>query len=208
MEQTVVGPYSAIGPPAGQRLGIELPPRFGLIAGVSIPAGEKDYTVRDSFTLPVDVDAFAVSAHAHYIGKSMKLTATLPSGETKLLLWIKDWDFGWQDGYFFQDFVSLPKGARLDSEVTWDNSAANPRNPTKPPVKVDWGEASFEEMGSVTLSVSPRTVEEGAALSQALREKESKDIQAAYARDPELRKRVQAITTNQSAVFVAGEKAA
>ena len=28
-----------------------------------------------------DVDAFAASAHAHYLGKSMKLVATLPTGE-------------------------------------------------------------------------------------------------------------------------------
>jgi hypothetical protein len=208
VEQTVIGLYFASGPPARQMMGIQMPASFGLFAGVSIPPGEKNYTVRDSFTLPVDLDAFAVSAHAHYIGKSMKLTATLPGGESKLLLWIKDWDFGWQDGYFFQDFVALPKGTRLDAEVSWDNSASNPRNPSKPPIHVDWGEASLEEMGSVTLSVTPRVQSEGPELSKALGEKNSKDIEAAYARDPELRKRVQAITSNQSAVFVNGDKAA
>ncbi len=207
-EQTSVGVYFASGPPERQMIGIQLPPDFGLFAGVSIKPGEKNYTVRDSFTLPVDVDAFGVSAHAHYIGKSMKLTATLPTGEEKLLLWIKDWDFGWQDGYFFRDFVTLPKGTRIDGEVSWDNSASNPRNPSKPPIQVDWGEMSLEEMGSVTLSVTPRTAADAATLSRALSEKIGKDIQTAYERDPGLRKRVQAITTNQSAVFVNGEKAA
>ena len=164
VEQTLVGLYFASGPPEREMVGVQLPPSFGLFAGVSIPAGEKNYTVRDSFTLPIDVDAFAVSAHAHYIGKSMKLTATLPTGETKMLLWIKDWDFAWQDGYFYKDFLTLPKGTRLDGEVSWDNSESNPRNPTKPPVQVNWGEESREEMGSVTLSLVPKVKADGAVL--------------------------------------------
>jgi hypothetical protein len=206
-EQTVVGLYFADKAPARGIVGIQLPISFGLFAGVNIPAGEPSYTVRDSWTLPIDVDGFEVSAHAHYIGKSMKLTATLPSGETKVLLWIKNWDFAWQDGYIFQDFVTLPKGTRLDGEVVWDNSAANPHNPKRPPVSVAWGEESFDEMGSVTLGVVPHVQGEASLLSQALGERSRKDIDAAYARDPQLKKRVDAITQNQSAVFVAGEQA-
>ncbi len=131
-------------------LSVQLPNEFGVFAGLHISAGEKRYTVRDSFILPIDVDAFGVIPHAHYIGKSMKLTATLPAGETKVLLDIPDWDFAWQDGYIFNDMVPLPKGTRLDGEVIWDNSASNPRNPQTPPVLVTWGERSFDEMGSVT----------------------------------------------------------
>ena len=69
------------------------------------------------------------------------------------LLWITDWDFSWQERYRFEDFVALPKGTRLDVEISWDNSAANKRNPSRPPARVTWGEESTDEMGSVGLQL-------------------------------------------------------
>ena len=82
-------------------------------------AGQERYTLQDSFVIPIDVKAFSVGAHAHYLGKEMKLTATLPDGAVKTLLWIKDWDFSWQERYRFKDFVSLPAGhaARRDRQL-------------------------------------------------------------------------------------------
>jgi hypothetical protein len=103
--------------------------------------------------IPVDVRAFSVGAHAHYLGKKMTLTATLPDGTVRTLLRIDDWDFSWQERYAFKDFVALPKGTRLDAEVVYDNSAANKRNPSHPPVRVTWGEESNDEMGSIGLQV-------------------------------------------------------
>jgi len=130
---------------------VQLPATYSLFAGLDIPAGEKDYVVRDSYTLPAALDAVGVSGHAHYIAKVLKMTATLPSGEVMTLLNIRDWDFAWQDRYYFQQFQTLPKGTRLDAEIHWDNTAANPRNPSSPPIRVTWGEQSKDEMGSVTL---------------------------------------------------------
>jgi hypothetical protein len=205
-EQTTIGLYFAKSAPDRRIFGVQLPITFGLYAGVDIPAGEKNYSVSDSFTLPIDVEAFSVSAHAHYLGKSMKLTATLPSGEVKTLLWIKDWDFAWQDGYMFSDFVALPKGTRLDGLVTWDNSAENLRNPASPPVRVKWGEASNEEMGSVTLDMRARDASETAALATALAERAKRDSDAAYQRDPDLRERVIAIGENRSPSYRAAKK--
>jgi mono/diheme cytochrome c family protein len=150
-EQSVVGIYFAKQPPEKQFTTIQLPPVFGALSGLNIPAGAKDYSIEDSFTLPVDVKAFGVTAHAHYLGKSMKLTATLPDGTMKTLLWIPDWDFNWQGQYMFQDFVSLPKGTVLHGVVRYDNSADNPHQPSNPPKLVKWGEQSTDEMGSVIL---------------------------------------------------------
>lgn len=132
---------------------LQAPAFFGIRANIDIPAGDADYKVRGSFTLPVDVDAVSVGAHAHYLGKSAKLTATLPTGEVKILLWIKQWDFSWQDQYIFKDLLFLPKGTRLDGEYTYDNSAGNLRNPFYPPKEVKWGENSTDEMGSLILNV-------------------------------------------------------
>jgi hypothetical protein len=152
-ERSTVGLYFASRPPTQAFTAIQLPPIFGVLEGLDIPAGQERYTVKDSFTLPVDVRAFSVGAHAHYLGKEMKLTATFPDGAARTLFWIKDWDFSWQERYRFKDFVALPKGTRLDVEVTWDNSAANKRNPSRPPARVTWGEESNDEMGSVGLQL-------------------------------------------------------
>jgi hypothetical protein len=205
VEKTVVGLYFAKSAPERPMISLQLPPSFGLYAGLDIPAGEKAYTIRDSFTLPLDVDAFGVSAHAHYIGKSMKITATLPSGEVKTLLNITNWDFAWQDGYQFSDFVPLPKGTRVDGEVVWDNSAGNPRNPSNPPVRVLWGEESRDEMGSVRLELLPRRREEVDALNAAMQKHRQARVQAAFDRDPKFEERAQDIFNGKSPVFKAGE---
>ena len=206
LEKTVVGIYFAKQAPERRMLSIQLPNEFGLFSGLSIPAGDASYTKRDSFTLPVDVDAFAVSAHAHFIGKSMKLTATLPTGETKVLLNIPKWDFAWQDGYQFSGMLTLPKGTRLEGEVVWDNSAANPHNPSTPPVLVKWGEQSRDEMGSVTLELLPHLQAERKLLTDTLNARVRRDQQAAIDRDPAFGDFIEALFGGKTAVFQAGER--
>ena len=81
---------------------------------------------------------------------------------------IDDWDFSWQERYSYADFVSLPQGTRLDAELTYDNTSANKRNPSRPPVRVSWGEESTDEMGSVGLTVVAANPKELPQLQQAL----------------------------------------
>jgi mono/diheme cytochrome c family protein len=169
-EISTIGLYFADKAPTKKFTGIQLPPLFGVFKGIDIPAGAKEFTIEDSFTLPVDVKAFGASAHAHYLAKQMKLTARLPGGQTKTLLWISDWDFGWQDQYQFKEFVSLPKGTRLDVKITYDNSADNPRNPSSPPKRVRWGEGSNDEMGGMGLAVVAADEAEMPQLQQAYRQ--------------------------------------
>jgi len=155
MEKTTIGLY--FGPkPAREMTQVQAPAFFGIRANIDIPAGEPGYKVRGAYTLPADVDAVGVWAHAHYLAKEAKLTATLPTGEVRILLWIRNWDFNWQDQYLFKDLVSLPRGTRLDGELIYDNSADNYRNPNSPPKRVKWGEQSTDEMGSLLLNVVPK----------------------------------------------------
>jgi hypothetical protein len=167
-EKSVVGIYFADKAPERKMLSVGLPAIFGFGAGIDIPAGEKNYIIQDSFTVPVDVNAYSAVAHAHYVGKEMKMTATLPEGATKPLIWIPDWDFNWQDPYVYKDAVALPKGTRIDATLRYDNSAENPRNPSNPPKRVQWGEESFDEMGTVGLQIVAVHKEDEAALEQAL----------------------------------------
>ena len=167
-----------------------LPPTYSLFSGLDIPAGEKDFVIRDSYTLPAAIDAVSIGAHAHYIGRQLKMTATLPSGDVKTLLSITNWDFAWQDRYFFQDFVTLPKGTRLDAEVHWDNSASNPRNASSPPIRVQWGEQSKDEMGSVTLVGVPHDEADLGVLRGDIQAHTVKAATTRMAADPDLRRKV------------------
>jgi len=168
-EATTIGLYFT-SKPKQSFVGIQLPPAFGEISGIDIPAGETNYIVRDAVTVPVDVEAFSIAAHAHYLGKVMTMTATFPDGRQQILLKIPDWDFAWQEQYTFQQRVKLPKGTRVETELTYDNSASNPHNPTSPPMRVKWGPMSTDEMGSITLHVVAVHEEETAALRDALKE--------------------------------------
>ena len=169
-EISTVGFHFADKPPKMRFTGIQLPPAFGALAGIDIPAGDSHYVKSDSFVLPVDVKAFGIGSHAHYLGKSMKMTATLPNGTVKELMSIPDWDFSWQESYRFNDYISLPAGTRLDAEVVWDNSEDNFNNPNIPPKRVRWGRESEDEMGSLTLQVIPADQGEFRELRKAIRQ--------------------------------------
>jgi hypothetical protein len=132
---------------------LQLPPNFGAFTGIDLQPGVGEYTVHDSFELPVAVRAFGAHAHAHYRGKSLSMTAHLPDGKTLRLLNIPTWDMNWQEDYRFVEEVLLPAGTRLESTVVWDNSAESASNPVVPPVRVRWGLESFDEMGSIDLFV-------------------------------------------------------
>ena len=167
-EATSVGLRFAKEPPEHAYTTVQLPPQFGILNGIQIPPGEKNYTIRDSFILPIDCEAFAVAAHAHYLGKRLSMTATLPDGTQHNLLKVTDWDFAWQEQYLYKQRIPLPKGTRLETEVVWDNSADNPRNPAKTHVPIHWGIASADEMGSVTVCVVPQKSEDIEVLRTAL----------------------------------------
>jgi mono/diheme cytochrome c family protein len=147
---------------------INIPPNFGVLKDIYIPAGESNFVMRDSFVLPVDGEAFAVGGHAHEIGRSLQMTATLPDGTQKLLLKISDWDFAWQEQYKYRDRIKLPKGTKLETVVSWDNSAANPRNPHSPPRDMTWGEQTTNEMGSVVIAFIPAKNDDIALVRAAL----------------------------------------
>jgi hypothetical protein len=185
-EKSLLGFYFAKKAPARLMTRVQMPPHYSLFSGLDIPAGEKDFVIRDSYTLPVAVDAVGLGAHAHYIGKQMKMTATLPGGAVKTLLQIKDWDFAWQDRYYFKELVPLPKGTRLDTEIHWDNSAANPRNPSNPPKRVTWGEESKDEMGSLSLILVAQEESDRAALQSDIGRHRDEAVRAGIKADPTL----------------------
>jgi mono/diheme cytochrome c family protein len=154
-EQATIGLYFADGPPKRSLTALQMPPVFGALAGIDIPAGEKRFVIKDSFTLPIDVEVIGGGGHAHYLATDMHMTATMPDGRKRELLGIPNWKFNWQEGYNFSEPVRLPKGTRLDVEIAYNNSSENPSNPTDPPRRVTWGQQSTDEMGAMTIEIVP-----------------------------------------------------
>ncbi|HWB84355.1 MAG TPA: tetratricopeptide repeat protein [Bryobacteraceae bacterium] len=123
---------------------------------LDIPAGARDFVVKDDFRLPLDVDALAVYPHAHYLGKLLEAYATLPDGSRKWLVRIPDWNPAWQAVYYYREPVFLPKGTVVSMRYHYDNSAANIRNPHHPPRRVEAGNQSTDEMAHLWLQLLPR----------------------------------------------------
>jgi tetratricopeptide (TPR) repeat protein len=157
--QPTVGLFFTDTPPTRVPLVVRLESK-----SIDIRAGESDYAIEDRYILPADVDVVSVYPHAHYLARDVKGTATLPDGTTKWLIWIKNWDFRWQDQYRYATPLSLPKGTTLSLRLTYDNSDGNPRNPNRPVRRVKWGPQSSDEMGALWLEVLPRRADDAALL--------------------------------------------
>ena len=142
---------------------------------IDIPPGERRYELSDSFTLPVDVDVFTVQPHAHYLAREMRGTARLPNGTAQPLIFIKAWNFDWQDVYHYASPLVLPAGTVLDMHYTYDNSADNPRNPSTPPRRVIYGQQTSDEMAELWLQVLPHSPADRDVLARAVRAKELPD---------------------------------
>jgi mono/diheme cytochrome c family protein len=113
---------------------------------MEVPAGAARQEVTATMRLPMDAHAYSITPHMHLLGREMKVTATLPDGTVKPLIWIPDWNFNWQETYLFREPVALPRGTKIDVTAYYDNSEQNPNNPNRPPKTVRWGEETTDEM--------------------------------------------------------------
>ncbi len=149
-DSTQVGIYFARKPiDKEQRVATVSPPpgRFLFIPNLRIPAGATNHEVTGSMTLEdEDRHLIGITPHMHWLGKDFLLTATFPDGSKRTLIKIDRWDFNWQDLYDMAEPIALPKGTRIDMVAHFDNSTANPSNPSNPPVNVGWGEQTTDEM--------------------------------------------------------------
>ena len=134
---------------------------------IDIPAGDADYLVERHFTLPVNASLLSLYPHAHYLGKTIQLHATLPGGRRQTILDIPDWDFNWQDLYTLKTPYDLPAGTQLHMKFRYDNSADNPRNPNLPPKRVRYGDRSSDEMGNLWLQLLAKNPQDRARLEEA-----------------------------------------
>ena len=179
VDQSKVGFYLTKEPPTRRMTPLQIPPSFGITTALDIPPGVSDYTLNHRYTISHDVDVILIFPHAHYICKEIKGVATRPDGSETTLIWIKDWDFAWQEQYLFEDPPRLPAGTVIDITWIYDNSADNPSNPSNPPRRVTWGEGSTDEMASLGITVIPVNQDEFEPLLDAhyaYQKKELRDV--------------------------------
>jgi len=110
-----------------------------------IPANEKK-AFKASYFVPLDVSLYSVAPHQHLLGTSAKAYAVTTLGDTIPLVSIPRWDFNWQGAFTFQKFVKIPMFSTLYYEAEYDNTIENPFNPNNPPLQIQWGERTVDEM--------------------------------------------------------------
>ncbi|UYQ95449.1 cytochrome c [Chitinophaga horti] len=82
---------------------------------------------------PEEQSLLYVWPHMHLLGKSFEAFVVTPAKDTIRLVHIPEWDFRWQELYRFKKPVKIPQGSIIHMKGTYDNTAANPVNPNKPP---------------------------------------------------------------------------
>jgi tetratricopeptide (TPR) repeat protein len=156
IEQPEVALYFSDKPPKYSPYLLELEDDRAL----DIPAGARDFVVSDDFKLPADTEVLAVYPHAHYLGKLLEAYATLPGGTRKWLIRIPNWDPAWQSVYRYRQPVTLPAGTVVSMRYHFDNSISNPRNPNRPPKRVQAGNRATDEMAHLWLQIMPQSPNE------------------------------------------------
>jgi peroxiredoxin len=110
-----------------------------------IPPGAANHKAELHYTFRKNAVLLGFMPHMHLRGVSARYVVTYPDGRAETLLFVPDYDFGWQSSYRFARPLTIPKGTKLTWTGCWDNSADNPRNPdaTK---EVRWGLQTWDEM--------------------------------------------------------------
>ena len=121
------------------------------------PRATPHYDIADRYVLPVDVEVLAVQPHAHNLGATMEATRALPDGTARPLIAITTGISAGRTSIATRRRSRCRRARRFRMRYTYDNSAANPRNPHQPPQRVVWGQNTTDEMGDLWLQVVPRT---------------------------------------------------
>jgi peroxiredoxin len=111
----------------------------------SIPPRVTNHELEAWYDFKRDSLLLTVSPHMHWRGKDFKYTLHFPDGREQVVLFVPQYDFGWQTTYTLAEPIRVPKGSRLHCVAHYDNSAENLNNPN-PDATVRFGEQTWDEM--------------------------------------------------------------
>jgi hypothetical protein len=140
VEQTQVGLYFLKEPPKDEMSLLTV-----ASGDIYLQPGETSrvYTIKK---VKKDTTIYAVWPHMHFLGRTFKAWVKYPSGFSKPLVCINDWDPDWQIVYYLRTPMKVPAGSKIYLTGTYDNTPANPRNPNGKPKVVESGPSSKDEM--------------------------------------------------------------
>jgi hypothetical protein len=110
-----------------------------------LPAGASNYQIEAEGTFTQAVKVWSVHGHMHLRGRDMQYDVTYPDGRTETIFRIPKWDFAWQQEFWLDQPLELPKGSKIHVTAHFDNSEANIFNPD-PKAVLTWGDQVWEEM--------------------------------------------------------------
>lgn len=70
----------------------------------------------------------------------------LSGTDTIPLIHVKEWYYEWNSMYYYPNLVKIPAGYTLTTERFFDNTVSNQHQPSNPPVNVNFGTNSSNEM--------------------------------------------------------------
>ncbi len=99
-------------------------------------------------TLPFNaLTMLSISPHMHLLGNKMKVFGIdADNMDTIPLINIPKWDFKWQGIYNFRNPIKVPINSTLIAQSAYDNTTNNNYNPNSPPIQVNQGESTSDEM--------------------------------------------------------------
>jgi hypothetical protein len=126
VDRTQIGLYFHDAKPSRQlsTLALEKP-------DLMIPANDREHIeTLQSAPLAQDVWLESYSPHAHTRGKSMALSVVYPDGTEEALINVANFNYNWQLAYRMIEQKLIPAGSVFRAETVYDNSSANPFNPS------------------------------------------------------------------------------
>lgn len=115
-----------------------------LSASANVPVKDELQPVKASYNLTAPAEAVAVRPLLYPLGKSIEVAAHRPDGTVEVLIWARDYRYGWQPSYVFKKPVALPRGTRIEVTAYLDNSDDNPNNPNDPAKAINYAEPLCE----------------------------------------------------------------
>ena len=113
-------------------------------------------TFHGTYPVTSDVSLISIVPHCHLVGVSWEVFATSGNGQDTIpLIRIPQWDFNWQGFFTFTHLTHIPEGYVIHGIATYDNTDANPYNPSSPPQLVMYGDNTEDEMFFVFLDYVP-----------------------------------------------------
>ncbi len=90
-----------------------------------VPSGEWSFHEQATWRTAKNVTLLSVSPHMGNLGTEMCVAAELPGGNTKNLVWVREYDRNRQMAYLFRHPINLPAGSTVHVSGYFDNSASN-----------------------------------------------------------------------------------